>query len=268
MSRATDAAALDAATPDAATPDAAAADLPRVEDPAADPSDPAAAASPVAAGSTDSTDVADVADVADGGGTPPARRGGGRLGLGAAVAGCVLGAALVLGSAEATWVTTRISDGATALGAAASAPLPIRLGGSTLAPAVGALGLVGLAAAVALVATRRRGRTVVGVLLALTGLGIVLLAGRIALDPLAAVRGAAQVTALAPSGDVHVGTLHRTAGPWVASVGGLLVAITGVLVALRGGAWPGMGGRYQSRAERPVDAWDAIERGQDPTDRT
>ncbi len=47
--------------------------------------------------------------------------------------------------------------------------------------------------------------------------------------------------------------------------GGLVLAITGAVVVARAGTWPAMSGRYQARAAAPADAWDAIERGQDPT---
>jgi uncharacterized membrane protein (TIGR02234 family) len=188
----------------------------------------------------------------------------GRRRLLLAVLGCLAGAAVVLVSSGATWVSARVSDGSGS-GAAAAAPLPVELTGGTLAPVASALGLMCLAAAVAVIATRRLGRTVVGLLVAAAGVGIVLVAGRLALDPLTTVRATSQVHQLAPGGDARIRDLHRSAAPWLSCLGGLLLAVTGAAVAARGRTWPGMTGRYQARAATPADAWDAIERGQDPT---
>jgi hypothetical protein len=47
---------------------------------------------------------------------------------------------------------------------------------------------------------------------------------------------------------------------------GALLAATGVLVAVRGPRWPALGARYEApgpMSER--DAWDALDRGEDPT---
>jgi uncharacterized membrane protein (TIGR02234 family) len=189
----------------------------------------------------------------------------GRAGLGVAVVGCLVGAALVLFASSATWARTEVRDAATAGGRAAGAALGVSLGGGDLVPAVSALGLVGLAAAVALVATRGVGRRVVGVLVAAAGVGVVVLAARIGLAPGGPVRAARQVVDLAPSGRPAIGRVRLTAAPWAAVLGGVAFAGAGLTAAVFGARWPGMGGRYQTRAPRPLDDWEAIERGQDPT---
>jgi uncharacterized membrane protein (TIGR02234 family) len=198
-----------------------------------------------------------------------ASAGGGRLtgrtGLGAAILGCLLGAGLTLFAGAAAWVHTDVLDAATASGGAAAAPLGVTLRGGDLAPAVGAFGLLGLAASVALVATRGIGRQVVGVLVAAAGVGVMVYAGRVGADPGPVVRAAQHVVALAPSGHPAVGDIRVSAAPWAALVGGLALAAGGVLAVLFGRSWPAMGGRYQARTRRPVDVWDAIEHGQDPT---
>jgi uncharacterized membrane protein (TIGR02234 family) len=181
------------------------------------------------------------------------------------VLACLLGAALALFASSATWARTDVLDAATAGGQAAAAPLAVKLSGGDLTPAVNALGLLGLAATVALVATRGIGRRLVGVLLAAAGVGVMVYAARIGADPGPTVRAAQHVVALAPSGHPRVGPIRLTVAPWAALVGGLAFAGAGMVAAVFGPRWPAMGGRYQTRSRRPLDAWEAIERGQDPT---
>ena len=189
----------------------------------------------------------------------------GRAGLGLAVVGCLLGAGLVLVTLAATWAHTSVRDASAVGDGVLTAPLQARLDGGDLAPAVSGFGLLGLAAAVALVATRGFGRWIVGVLAAAAGVGVVVYAARIGLDAGPVVRRSQHVTVLAPSGRAVVGAIHVTAAPWFALVGGLVLVVAGAVTVWQGRGWPGMGGRYQTRARRPLDAWEAIERGQDPT---
>ena len=125
-------------------------------------------------------------------------------------------------------------------------PLPVLpevVTGTEAAPAVRAVSLVALAGTLAVLATRRRGRRAVGVLLALAGL----------------VAAAAAVSWV--GGD-------STRWPAVALGAALTVTAAGVLVAVRGGRWPVLGARYE-RGSRPVETsrstWDALDRGEDPT---
>ncbi|CUU55978.1 trp region conserved hypothetical membrane protein [Parafrankia irregularis] len=180
-----------------------------------------------------------------------------------AIVGCLVGAAAVLFSAGSTWVSARVQSGVGEK--VVAAPLTVNWSGSSLAPAVTALGLLGLAGTLAIIATRRLGRTVVGILVLLAGIAILVTAGGIAIDPMGAVRGTDEVQAVVPVGEPTITGLSRTAGPWSASFGGLVLAVTGAAVVARARTWPAMSGRYQARVAAPVDAWDAIERGQDPT---
>jgi uncharacterized membrane protein (TIGR02234 family) len=169
-----------------------------------------------------------------------------------AVVLCTAGAALALYAASKSWavdVTHR------------PAPLPpVRTArtGADFVPVVPALALISLAGAGALVATRRAGRLLVGVLLVLAGLGVAAGAGY-----------GLSVAARDPG---------ATSPAWavLALVGGLLVAGVGVLAVRRGRAWPTMGARYErpAGAARPVGAdddpakvWDALDAGDDPTSR-
>jgi LPXTG-motif cell wall-anchored protein len=150
---------------------------------------------------------------------------------------CAIGAGLALFAVSRTWtdvVTVR------------PAPLPpvheLKTG-SALMPWLPALGLVALAGAGALLATRGLVRAAVGVLLLLCGFGL--------------VAGAA---ARLPAG-----------WPVATALGGLLVAGAGGLTLARGRRWPGLGTRYDRPAgaarapETGTELWDALDRGDDPT---
>ena len=52
---------------------------------------------------------------------------------------------------------------------------------------------------------------------------------------------------------------------WVAFLLALIAAALGVLVAVRARRWPGFSARYDRGARQPRDAWDALDRGLDPT---
>ena len=122
-----------------------------------------------------------------------------------------------------------------------------------------------------LIATRRVGRAVTGVLLVVEGL--IALVGALwfglgaddRADVLRLVSDKAGV-------DVQADLAVR---PWwlVVAVGGLLVVVVGVLAVLRGGTWPVMGRRYErtegeapaSAAAGSASAWDQLDQGVDPT---
>ena len=147
--------------------------------------------------------------------------------------------------------------------AARPAPLPaarVTRTGSSLVPALPALALVALAAAGALLATRGRGRFLVGLVLAGSGLGVM------AASFVALVRAAG------------------AGGAWAGAcvLGGAAIAAMGWFVLRRGQAWPSMGTRYDrarsggyppdrdapDRRAQPLggtEVWDAIDRGEDPT---
>ncbi|MEV4100480.1 Trp biosynthesis-associated membrane protein [Nonomuraea sp. NPDC049649] len=142
--------------------------------------------------------------------------------------------------------------------------------GGDLSPVLTPLALAGLAGAVAVLATRGAGRRVVGVLLALCGAGAA-----------AAVWGAAgesgietwlrEHNVLAAAGPPEWDLV--LAWPLAAGLGALLMLAGGVLAVARGGRWAGMSDRYERAADRPRAQpdgdralWDALDRGDDPTD--
>jgi uncharacterized membrane protein (TIGR02234 family) len=163
---------------------------------------------------------------------------------------CLAGSALALFAVTRTWVTFTDPQQLTIHDVAR----PER--GVHYAPEIRALGVVGLAGVVAVAATRSWGRILVGVLLSLAGGVIVLrvgdlLAGRVATGP---------------SAHTHL------VWPWLALLGGLVMAAGGSVVAARGRRWAALSSSYETPAAResapePTDkgTWDALDRGDDPT---
>ncbi|MFL6137605.1 MAG: Trp biosynthesis-associated membrane protein [Frankiaceae bacterium] len=160
-----------------------------------------------------------------------------------AAALCVAGGIVVLAGASRPWLVQHV----------VRAPFPprtVRVDGSALSDAPGALAYVAVAGALAVAASRGWVRVAVGWLLVVVGLGVV----------------AAVVAALS-------GTAGRvTAWPAVTAAGGALVAAGGWLVAARGRRWAAMSARYEAPAARrtverdpQVAQWEAFDRGDDPT---
>ena len=160
---------------------------------------------------------------------------------------------LVVGVASAGLAAVA-SNAVWAVGDATAPGRPDELSGGDLVPVVVPLALVTLACWGAVLVLRRRGRRVVAVVgvgaaLAASVLTLVQVAGANDLDPTVwpwVVAGSAAVTAFA------------LARAWIAAPG-----------------WPEMSGRYDRRAEHPVPAqqrpptpvelWQALDEGRDPT---
>lgn len=171
--------------------------------------------------------------------------------LALAVVACAVGAGLAYAAATSSW-----SVGTGALpGAPGYEPQRELTAGPAWLPA---LGYVALAGAGALVATRGAGRRIVGVLVLLCGLGLVV------------VGSAPLFVGAQPS--PAAGRLAPT-GLAAGIVAGVLVAAAGAAAAWRGRDWPGLGARFQRPNQAtPAGAsasqmWDAMDRGEDPTDR-
>lgn len=170
------------------------------------------------------------------------------------LAGCVLGAVLLLVAGARPW-------------ASVARPAPfhgaVAVSGTALTPLPAAAGLLGLAAVAGLLATRRNGRVAVGALLALVAAGTV--AAAVQATGRHAVLAAAALTApgAAPA---------LTAWRWVAVAGAVVLVAAGAAAAGRGRHWPAMGARYDGPRARPAPAtdeheilWQALDRGEDPT---
>jgi uncharacterized membrane protein (TIGR02234 family) len=194
----------------------------------------------------------------------------GRRGLAVATALAVLGLAMVAVAGSVRWITAVPADPSFP----GSARLPLK--GSTLVPAAVPLALVGVAGLIAAAAAGRMVRGVLrlaaSVIVVLAGAGLAYLAWRVAADPGPTVRDleiARQASA----------TLARDASPlrWLSGLGGLVIGAAGVVALVVGGGWPGLAARYErgpaegrpapsdSPSAVPGTAWDALERGDDPT---
>lgn len=181
---------------------------------------------------------------------------------------CLVGSALVLYGASQTWAILE----PTRLGSVA-----VDLSGDEISGASQALGYVGLAAVLALAATKRLGRVVVGVLVLAAGIGIVIALSRVL------------HTGLAQRALEHVASPSCTPSPcsqyvrlpavsstvtwvWLSLAGGVLMALSGLLVAVRGPRWAALSSSYTPPSARPAEppatdkgVWDALDRGEDPT---
>ncbi len=199
------------------------------------------------------------------------KRRGGRGELGTVVLACLVGAGLVLLVSGRTWLTITLAR-----------PHPLgayvqHRSGAAVAPAVRGIGLAALVGAVALLATRRWGRPIVGALLTAAGVAIVVESLRYA----GGVGRARALDLLASNGGHVVGadpgtaiTVHTHVG-WIiaTAIGGILVALAGLITLARAHTWPAMGARYDAPGGRPPAAvpddvkvaWDALDRGEDPT---
>jgi uncharacterized membrane protein (TIGR02234 family) len=164
----------------------------------------------------------------------------------------LVGAALVLVAAGQAWVTYRL---------AAMEPFPserLSQTGAQLASSVRTLALLALAAVAAVVATRGVARVVIGAVVALAGMSMIRSVTRVLLDP------GGVLAIIAPlEGEASV-----RAAPYVALLGAVLIVMAGLLVVVRGRTWGSMSSRYDAPAQkqREPSMWDALDRGEDPTD--
>ncbi len=192
---------------------------------------------------------------------PPTARG--RRTLGPMLLATVLGAVLVLTAVSRVWATGRVAG-------VTGAALDVSVTGATVSGLPTGLALAAVAAAVAVFAVRGAGRTGVGALMVLTGLGLAADAAANAGDTAALHVEAARKLALAGA---RAGQVGHSLWPWVALAGGLLIALAGVLTVRFGRDWPGMGTRYDAPTRKapartgdtPADLWKALDRGEDPT---
>ncbi|MFE4369959.1 TIGR02234 family membrane protein [Streptomyces sp. NPDC056835] len=204
--------------------------------------------------------------------------GGGRRALAAALLLGAAGAAVALIASGQIW-----AEGTAAVGGGS---VPLDADGRDVTGVPAALGIVGLAALVAVFAVRGAGRVLVAALLALSGAGVAVAAFLGASDSTALDEMAAKTT-----GDsaATVDALTHTAWPYVTVAGGVLILLAGALALLYGRRWPGMSGRYERPGagpdgrggggrghaaagkapavdpDRPEDLWKALDRGEDPT---
>ena len=202
------------------------------------------------------------------------------------VMGTVLLGALAFGTTTRTWlnVTLPATDVVTP---------DVAVSGSDAATAVTAFAVVGVAAALAAAIAGRVGRWIIGVIIAVSGIGVAVASYRIVSDPL---QGAAGAIGKAIGVSSAEGTaVELTAMPYVATAVGILLALAGVWLVLAGRHWtttrryatadtvptePGAtpaGSGASAPADRAgetepgeldeIDSWDRLTRGEDPTDK-
>ena len=195
-----------------------------------------------------------------------------------------------LATAVPTWLST---TGATAL----DPEVEVTVAGTSAAPGVSASALVLVAAALALGLVGRVGRWVVLAVAAASGVVATVSALGVALDPEPSARSAVADATGVPEVTAPV---DLTVAPWLAATLGVLTVLAVVWVAVGSRSWAGASTRheratgataaaasaaagttapegpsYPSGATEPAspddltdhDAWDALSRGEDPTDR-
>ena len=136
--------------------------------------------------------------------------------------------------------------------------------GQALFPGAAAAGWVCLASVAGILATRAWGRTVIGIIVVIAGLAVAVVAVSFAVAPSPAIDAAAR----AEIGS-SVSVAAAVTGWWALSLlGGVLAAVAGLWTVVRGRRWPAMGARYERTPPRTaaVTPWDAMDKGQDPTD--
>lgn len=189
----------------------------------------------------------------------------------------ILGGAAAMLSWSQTWFRLELVAGA----GAGSGDGAIQVGGADASPALAALGLAALALAAAFALAGPGLRFVLAVLEFLLG-GCVLLAAGLTLgDPAAAVAPAVTAATGVAGADptaALIAVVQPTAWPVVAFLGGALILAAAVLVFATGAKWPSSSRRYGGAKLRPADAsssagadraveeWDELTRGDDPTD--
>lgn len=209
----------------------------------------------------------------------------GRREYGLALLACAIGAGLLFLAASQHWVTLTVARDKP------FPPLRRTISGSHAQPLLTGLAVVGLAGVVALLATKRIGRRIVGVVLLIVAvLGVIWLVRD--LHGMSAGRAQSLLTDAGPVVGVPAGAkvdvqLHLAVVA-VGLLGTTLLGVTGALAIVRGRIWPAMGGRYdrpskkarQADSESPTDGtnppaergdmrqrslWEALDRGEDPT---
>lgn len=184
-------------------------------------------------------------------------------------------AGLIFFATSQEWVLVKVPQ---------PAPLPDGLksatGGDVL-PGLTAVAIVLLAAVVAVAATRRLGRRIVGTLIALCGVAAIVLTVPFLTGTPSSVLADVRTTGTS----VETGhSMPAAFPPWIALLGAVVAVAAGVAVAIWGPSWMQMGSKYEppaggdkaagKRREDSADdgavnnrdAWNALDHGVDPTD--
>jgi uncharacterized membrane protein (TIGR02234 family) len=170
-----------------------------------------------------------------------------------AALGVGLGAVVVLLSSSPTWLRVTIRATRT----------DVTLTGRNAAAAAVPLALVSAAGLIAVVLVRSWARRLLAILIAAAGIGVLIAAVQVIADPRRVARNSSKVRSAGAFVSAHLG-----APAYLCALGALLIIAGAIVGVLRAGAWPGPTPRYErarARAARPADAWEALDRGEDPT---
>ena len=180
--------------------------------------------------------------------------------------GIALLAALIFAAWSQNWFTLTVQ----------SKPFPVS--GQVAGAALSALALASLALIAALAIAGRFFRVVLGVLQALLGVCVIAVSAFAIANPVVAAASAI-TKSTGVAGTRSVATLvtatSMTIWPVVAIVLGVLLVLLGLAIAPTARSWPDSGRKYtRSRlvapdadAQDPVQEWDALSEGDDPTRR-
>jgi uncharacterized membrane protein (TIGR02234 family) len=166
------------------------------------------------------------------------------------------GVVIVLVSSSPTWLRVTLRTTHT----------DVTLTGGNCAAAAVPLALVAAAGLIAIALVRSWARRVLAVLIAGAGIGVLVAVIRVLADPEHIARGSSKVRSAGAFEAAHL-----AAPPYFSVIGALLIIAGAVAGLLYAGSWPAPTSRYEraaARAARPVDTWDALDRGEDPTDPT
>jgi hypothetical protein len=181
-----------------------------------------------------------------------------RVSLIRAVLCAAVGGLLVLLASGREWAQTKVQ-------VPAGPRVVVTATGHAIEPALPALGIALLALAAAIIAGRGVIRRVVGIAIALAA------AGALVTSVIGRGHVSRTLSAKEPGG---LGiSVHGSANLWwlVAVVGAVLALASGIVTAARGPRWVALGAKYEAPSTAPrvvtpsVDAWDALDRGEDPT---
>jgi len=162
---------------------------------------------------------------------------------GLTLCGIVAGAAVALFSLNRSWLITTEP----VLPGAANAVLEESFTGAQMLTGSSAATWAALMCALAVVATRRVGRVLAGIVIALAGLYLAI------------------QSALFPASSGEQGSISSW---WIlAMIAAVVLVVSGALVIVRGGVWPTLSRRYERGAKPPEQesAWEALDAGRDPT---
>ncbi|MFC7374370.1 MULTISPECIES: Trp biosynthesis-associated membrane protein [unclassified Brachybacterium] len=170
--------------------------------------------------------------------------------------------ALLAGATRMTWVQASAPD-------LAGTTQDVAVKGTDAAPAVLAVAIVAVAAALATTLSSTWVRFVTGPVLLAAGLAGGYSAVMVSADPISASGSAVAGATGVLGSQVQA---QATAWPLLTLLPALAVAATGLIVLVAGRTWP-VGTRYRSAAvtvtadpaEDPAAAWDALTRGEDPS---